>query len=319
MFAHPKNYIKKSQGISQFKSKLNFKEFTVFKVEKDKQCYLDQNNFYQFYLFNGNNRNDLSGCPSVPKNKAVIFLNPYNNNRDISLQNFEYGCVFSKSFLNRSDYNNRIQLKLVRLGDTPIIKINDEVFEFLEILFKRMINEEESDNGQKVELINNYIGVIVHELIKTELCSSKVHINKNATSRIVNNFFELLESQFPIKCKNTPIYLRTAQGFADSMLVHVNHLNRSLKKLMNKTTKTLINERITIEAIEILLNTDWNVSEIAHALGFEHPSYFNYFFKRMTSTNPKEARENGIGNHKYKFGFHNYGANRMYNFVTYEV
>lgn len=317
MFAQAENHIKKWQGLSQFKSKLSFNEFTVFEVEKNKQCFLEQKDSYQFYLLSENNKKDLSYCSSVSRNTSVLFLNPYYDNRGVSLKNVKYGCVFSKSFLKRYDYNNQIQLKLVRLGSTPIIKINDELFEFFKILFKRMIKEEESGKNKNEELINNYIGLIVHELIKTKSCSSKGHhIKKNATSRIVDDFFDMLEGQFPVKCKNTPIYLRTAQGFADAMLLHANHLNRSLKKLINKTTKTLINERITIEAIEILLNTDWNVSEIAHALGFEHASYFNNFFKRMTSMNPNEVRKNGVENHKDMFDFHRYNDIKFNNFTN---
>jgi len=39
-----------------------------------------------------------------------------------------------------------------------------------------------------------------------------------------------------------------------------------------------------------LQHTNWNVADIAYALGFEYPTYFNNFFKKLTGTNPKTLR-----------------------------
>jgi hypothetical protein len=40
----------------------------------------------------------------------------------------------------------------------------------------------------------------------------------------------------------------------------------------------------------LLQHTAWNIGDIACALGFEYPTYFNNYFKRMTGTNPKSLR-----------------------------
>jgi AraC family transcriptional activator of pobA len=61
---------------------------------------------------------------------------------------------------------------------------------------------------------------------------------------------------------------------------------RAVKVTPGKSTITHISERIANEAKASLLHTDWNVADIAYALGFEYPMYFNNFFKRSTGTNP---------------------------------
>ena len=114
--------------------------------------------------------------------------------------------------------------------------------------------------------------------------------NKNASSRITNVFFELLERQFPIESTDHPLQLKTAQDFAENLSIHVNYLNRSVKEVTGKPTTTHISERIISEAKALLQHTDWNISEIAYALGFEYPTYFNNFFKKITGTNPKSLR-----------------------------
>ena len=51
-----------------------------------------------------------------------------------------------------------------------------------------------------------------------------------------------------------------------------------------------ISERIVAEAKALLKHTDWNISEIAYALGFDYPTYFNNFFKEHSGATPSSYR-----------------------------
>ena len=51
-----------------------------------------------------------------------------------------------------------------------------------------------------------------------------------------------------------------------------------------------IAERVAKEAKALLRHTDWNIADIAYSLGFEYPAYFNNFFKKQTTLNPKAFR-----------------------------
>jgi AraC family transcriptional activator of pobA len=68
-------------------------------------------------------------------------------------------------------------------------------------------------------------------------------------------------------------------------------LNSSVKEITGKSTTTLIAERIIHEAKALLQHTNWSVDEIASALGFEYPTYFNNFFKKKTGQIPRSVRE----------------------------
>jgi AraC family transcriptional activator of pobA len=103
-------------------------------------------------------------------------------------------------------------------------------------------------------------------------------------------FLELLERQFPIESSDHPLELKTAQDYANNLHVHVNYLNRAVKEVTGKPTTTHITERIISEAKALLQHTAWNIADVAYALGFEYPTYFNNFFKKMTGTNPKALR-----------------------------
>lgn len=182
-----------------------------------------------------------------------------------------------------------LQSPFFKIDGTPILEISEEQRLFLNTLFQKMIEEQENDYAFKDELIRNYISLIIHEALKLE--PSHYYQAKKATARITSVFLELLERQFPIETSDHPLQLKTAQDYARYLNVHTNYLNRAVKEITGKSTTTHISERIVAEAKALLQHTDWNISEIAYALGFEYPTYFNNFFKKQAGTNPKSLRE----------------------------
>ena len=114
---------------------------------------------------------------------------------------------------------------------------------------------------------------------------------KNAATRISHLFMDLLERQFPIESPAEPLRLRTPQDFAVSLSVHINYLNRAVKEATGRPTSTHIAERMIAEAKALLLYTDWSVADIAYGLGFDYPTYFNNYFKRLTGGTPQSLRK----------------------------
>lgn len=201
-----------------------------------------------------------------------------------------YTILFSAEFFKNSERSESLQQSsFFKIGGTPVLKITSEQRDFLNTIFQKMITEQESDYVYKDELIRNYISLIINESLKMEP-SENYEQNKNASSRLSSVFLELLERQFPIETTANPLQLKTAQHYAQHLNVHVNYLNRAVKEITGKSTTNHITERIITEAKALLQHTDWSVSEIAYALGFEYPTYFNNFFKKQTGTNPKSFR-----------------------------
>ena len=112
----------------------------------------------------------------------------------------------------------------------------------------------------------------------------------NASHRIAILFLELLERQFPIEDTRQRVHFRSASDFAGQLAVHVNHLSRAVKEITHKTPTQIIAERLLQEAKVLLVQTDWNVSEIAFALGFTEVTHFNNFFKKHLDINPTKFR-----------------------------
>ncbi len=68
-------------------------------------------------------------------------------------------------------------------------------------------------------------------------------------------------------------------------------LHASQKTISTKHCRTLITDRIIIEAKEELYLTAKTVKEIAYELGYEDEYYFSRFFKGKTEISPQFYRD----------------------------
>jgi AraC-like DNA-binding protein len=280
--------------ISNFNAELKLKGFKVYEIDSQASVVRSYNrkDFYKICLNTGKNIIHYADRSFETDGPVLFFGNPYipYSWEIVSSSYTGYACLFTEDFLKLSDRSESLQQSpLFKLGGTPILELNNEQKELISTMFQKMISEQETGYAFKDELIRNYIGLIIHEALKMQPLENYSN-QKNASSRITSVFFDLLERQFPIESTERPLELKTAQDFATHLSIHVNYLNRSVKEVTGKPTTAHIAERIISEAKALLQHTDWNIAEIAYALGFEYPSYFNNFFKRMTGTNPKSLR-----------------------------
>ena len=285
---------KVERSISKFNSELKLKGFNVFQIEGDggaTRTY-SRKDFYKICLTTGKSIIHYADRSFEAQGTVLFFGNPHipYSWETISTTYIGYTVLFSEDFLKLSDRTESLQQSpLFKISGTPILNITNNQREFLNGIFRKMIDEQQTDYAYKDDLMRNYINLIIHEALKLQP-SENYDKHKNAASRITSVFLELLERQFPIESTDHPLQLKTAQDYAKGMSVHVNHLNRAVKEVTGKSTTTHITDRIVSEARALLQHTDWNIADIAYALGFVYPSYFNNFFKKLTGTNPSAMR-----------------------------
>ncbi len=280
--------------ISDFNAELKLAGFKVYEVESQSNIVRTYNrkDFYKICLISGKSIIQYADKGIEIDGATLFFGNPHipYSWEVVSTKQTGYTCLFTEDFLKGHDRSESLQESpLFKIGGTPIFTLNKEQRDFLATIFQKMIGEQDTDYVFKNDLIRNYINLIIHEALKMQP-SENFFKHKNASSRIASLFLELLERQFPIESTDHSLQLKTAQDFAKRLSVHVNHLNRAVKEVTGKSTTTHISERIITEAKALLQHTDWTIAEIAYALGFEYPTYFNNYFKRMTGTAPSSLR-----------------------------
>jgi AraC-like DNA-binding protein len=112
---------------------------------------------------------------------------------------------------------------------------------------------------------------------------------KSSNNAVVGQIENILSEYFKeidISEKGLP----TVKYLADQVNLSPGYLSDLLKKETGKSTQDHIHFYLIEEAKNILLNTNKSVSEIAYALGFEYPQYFNKLFKKKTGKTPIEFR-----------------------------
>ena len=273
---------------------LTLKGFKVYAVDlpASRTHPYTRRDFYKIVLSTGHLVIHYADRSLELQGTSLFFANPhvpYSVERLSDIQT-GYACVFTEDFLKPHDRSEGLQQSpLFKIGGNPVFLLNDEQTAAITAIFRKMLAEQDTDYVFKGELIRTYINLIIHETLKLQPSDGLVK-PQNAASRIASLFLELLERQFPIESPDKPLTLRTAQDYALRLSVHVNHLNRAVKEVTGRPTTAHIADRVISEAKALLQHTDWPIATIAYGLGYDYPTYFNNFFKKMTGSSPRSFR-----------------------------
>ena len=224
---------------------------------------------------------------------TLLFVNPQlPYSWSLNGEQTGYCCIFTEDFLNTISYIK--EYPLFRDGNIAAFELSREDMAVLTNIYLRMFDELESDFIYKFDVLRTLVLELIYAALKMHPLQIKQCTDSNASQRIVNYFMDLLEKQFPIADVKQRMAIRFPAEFADHLSVHINHLNRSLKKITGETTTQMIAKRVLKEARILLSNTDWNISEIGWCLGFEDLPHFINFFKKRTKLTPKAFRQQHV-------------------------
>lgn len=298
--------MKKAESLSEFyrnkfdwlpdNLKNEMGHFNVFDLqpfigEKAQPIPYKRRDFYKISLAKGNSRVYFADQVVEVKKQALCFSNPQIPYKWEHLEEYKAGsfCIFNTLFFHQ--FGNLNQYSVFQPNGTHIFELTDEQLAKIEPIYKKMQEEINSDYVYKYDVLRNLVFELLHFAMKMEPSTSLDNKHLNASQRITALFLELLERQFPIDEVHQRMQLRSASEFATQLNVHVNHLNRAIKEVTQKTTSQLIADRIAQEAKILLKQSLWNVAEIGFALGFQEATHFNSFFKKQLGTSPLKYRK----------------------------
>lgn len=160
------------------------------------------------------------------------------------------------------------------------------VFDSLEIKRLLAIDEEDVD-----ELLINRLRAI-YLILKLNCMKVRDLTALQDTHPMITRFVELVDLHFH-KNKDVSFY-------AALLNMHSNYLNILCEKVLLKSAKQVIKDRIVKEAKKLMLNTDENIKEIGYILGLRDASHFTLFIKKETGFLPKDflkLRKKGTKNY----------------------
>jgi AraC family transcriptional activator of pobA len=206
-----------------------------------------------------------------------------------------YICFFKRKL---ADNNQSLKIILDKYGlfadqEKSAISLSDEDVTALDPIFEKMLDINVQHGGMAEEdLLQIYL-----QLLMVTAGKNALHPEPDTISdeyKHINEFFQLLENEVSGINYTSPIQAKTAQEFADKLLIHPNHLNALLKKHTGKNVSTHIKTKLLEESKILLAQTDWSVQQIGYAVGFADQPNFSQFFKKNAGVTPAEFRKNYV-------------------------
>lgn len=139
------------------------------------------------------------------------------------------------------------------------------------------------DSVERENILRHLLAVLIIRLERVYQNTSGTTQHEREEYRIYQQFMTLLEDHFARH--------HDVQHYADTLQLPPVRLSRMLGRIIGKSTKQVIDERIVLEARRYLYYTDLSITEIAVTLGYTDLFHLSKTFKRLTGIAPQTFRE----------------------------
>ena len=166
----------------------------------------------------------------------------------------------------------------------PFLELSPLKMDILKLKFEEVYAEYQQQNLLRELKIINLINSIYIDL--TRAYTADVNLEKLVSpsySMILENLENLIHQHFYKE--------KLPKFYSDQLNITTKHLNRVVKKALNKTTSQLISERIILESKRLIIHSGNNLAAIAETLQFSDYAYFSRFFKSKTGCTPMDFRK----------------------------
>lgn len=217
----------------------------------------------------------------------IYFLSPGQVHQMIETEkSFGYCIVFSKEFL----IENHIplfffdELRLFNNFDsTPPLQLDKTDVDKLTFYCNEILSISESAIKFKQQAVASNLSLIL--IRANNNCNLPKDHTQNLEARhsILKKFITLVD----VKYKEWHL----PANYARELNISPDYLNRVVKTLLASTSAKYIQSRIIIEAKRLLWFSGFTAKEIGYNLGFNEPTNFSAFFKKLTGMSPSSFRE----------------------------
>jgi len=249
--------------------------------------------YYEVSLLVGESTVQFAGQVLQLKKQALVFSSPNTPQKWEHKNSVRHGysCIFNKALFYQ--HGDIAKYSVFRPEGNHVFELTDQQVNLLNKVYEQMLEDNESEYPGKNESIRLCVSELIHFALRMAPTTIGAGQPISAPQRIFAVFMELIEVQFPTDYSYNSIRLRSPKEFAERLNVHVRHLNKVVKKVADKTTSQLINERTMQEAKMLLSQTNWTVAKIAFVLGFAEANHFSVSFKKHVQLTPLKFREAG--------------------------
>lgn len=252
-------------------------------------CQSHIHDFYEIVWFRkgeGTHQVDFNTYPVIPG--TVFFISPGQVHSFDEHEETE-GCVMKvcTKLLNEQQDEEMAYLKynVFNADSVPYYRIDESYWDRVDHCIELI--REEVKMGASIGH-EDYLRALIQMLIITIQRGSrsqehKVLVPSKTSHRIFLAFRQQIEKNYRS--------LHTVKDYANLLGVSTKTLTNYVSECSPLSPLEIINGRIILEAKRLLRYSNLMTKEVAFRLGFDDPSYFVKFFKRIVDVSPLEFRE----------------------------
>lgn len=218
---------------------------------------------------------------------TLLFLNKDTVQRFDNKTPFEAKAIlFTDSFFCKTDADTKFLKNSILFNDlfsVSQVHVSGQVKVFADLLGLMAEELQNNKDNYQADVLQNLLHNFLLLGERARRKQNFVEIKKGADLEYVMLFKDYLEEHYR-KQKQVSYYAR-------QISITEKRLNQATTKVLAKTPKELIDDRVMLEAKRLLAHTSQNVKEIGFNLGFEEPTNFIKYFKKHAFSTPVEFRE----------------------------
>nr|WP_299339347.1 helix-turn-helix domain-containing protein [Allomuricauda sp.] len=197
--------------------------------------------------------------------------------------------LFNREFYCISDHDSEVSCNgILFFGtqDIPIITIPNEQQRKFNLWYDVFVEEFSTPDNIQGDMLQMLLKRLI--IMSTRLAKDQhmVQSLNNEQIDIIRKFNFLVDLNYKTK--------RKVSDYAEMLFKSPKTLSNLFSIYNQKSPQQIILDRIALEAKRLVQFTDKQNQEIAYDLGFNDPTHFSRFFKKMTQMTPSEYRENEV-------------------------
>jgi AraC family transcriptional regulator, transcriptional activator of pobA len=285
-------------SITQYKFKpgmvLEFEMLSVndlYKKHRDILIAPHRSDFYHIlFIHKGSGTHLVDFVPVKFTADSILFINKGRVHFFDPSEKFEATLIlFTDNFFCRDESDIRFLHSTILfhdLLDNAALKLRESKDALYSILQLMKTESQQSRQEFHYDVLQNHLHnfLMLADREKRKLGFSE--ISKGADLDYIMLFNELLDKHFA--------KIRSVKEYADKIHISEKRLSKATAKILGKSPKEIINDRVLLEAKRLLVHTSQAIKEIGFQLGFAEPTNFIKYFKLQTGTTPSEFRESHL-------------------------
>jgi len=252
---------------------------SIYEKSKQKLYIPHRQDFYGLFYFTNSYGKHFVDFNEYKIHKGDVFL--ISNEQIHYFKNIEKTkgkiILFTSTFLDNDYLIDQIFETAVY---NPFLSLNRELQNYYDTLIKQIGTVFASNKKMKSEILKNYLEIILYEIYQF-----------NQENPLIKNtdYFRFISFKKDVKehfKKHNKISF-----YAEKQNISAKTLNLAIRKIVDKSAKQFISEYIVLLAKRLLINSNFTSSEIAYQLGFDEPTNFTKFFKKIEKKSPNMFRK----------------------------